>query len=68
MFNTPQPEDQQQQPKQRAKQVIRLDDLDFEDKAIGGASGKLYFGEGFDSSTSTGFGFGLNGLDRNRPK
>lgn len=67
MMNTPQPEDKQQ-PKQRAKQVIRLDDLDWEDETIGGASGKLYFGEGSDSSTSTGFGFGLNGLDSQRPK
>lgn len=67
MTNTPHPEDNPQL-KQRAKQVIQLDDLDWEDETIGGASGKLYFGEGSDSSSSTGLGFGLNGLDRPRQK
>ena len=67
MSNTSQPEDNQK-PKQRAKQVIQLDDLDWEDETIGGASGKLYFGEESDASSTPGLGFGLSGLDRPRPR
>ena len=66
-MNTPQPEDNLQR-KLPSRQVIRLDDLDWEDETIGGASGKLYFGEGADTASSTSISFGLNGLDRHRPK
>lgn len=31
------------------KRVIRLDDLDWQDEAVGGAGGKLFFGENADA-------------------
>ena len=37
--------------KRKARKVISLDDLDWQDEVVGGASGKLVFGESPEKTT-----------------
>ena len=57
-MNVPKDPDAAKPPLERAKRVIRLDDLDWEDETVGGANAKLFFGEESDKSTAFGRSFG----------